>query len=263
MGPYARIAKLRLLTSLTYRFEVVVGIATSVILMVTSVFLWRTVYRGIGTAGGVDQHQMTTYAIVSVFLGSIFVTGVQNIVNRRIRQGEIAVDLIRPISPVGAWLAEDVGSAISALTIRFAPLLVVAALLFGFPAPASWTALPVFAASCLLSFGILWLMSILSGMLAFWTMEIGHMGIVKDTVVWLMSGGVVPIWFFPKWFQAVSEYLPFIYTYQTPLAIYVGKTPLRAALPALAVQLVWVILLAAAARAVWRVGQRRILVQGG
>ncbi|MFH0878423.1 MAG: ABC-2 family transporter protein [Lentisphaerota bacterium] len=263
MGPYFQIAKLRLLTALTYRFEVVTGVASSLIMMAASVFLWKTVYRGIGSAAAVDQQQMVTYAIISVFLGAIFVTGVQGTITRRIRRGEIAIDFIRPISLLGSWLAEDAGGVLSALAVRFLPLLVLAGLFFGLPLPASRTALPVFLVSCLFSFGILWLLSALSGMLAFWTIEIGHMGLVKDTLVWLMSGGVVPIWFFPEWFQALSRYLPFIYTYQTPLAIYIGRTPVREAAPALAVQFFWLILLGVLVRYVWHCGHRRVMVQGG
>lgn len=263
MGPYAQIAKLRLLTSLTYRFEVVTGVASSLIVMAASVFLWRTVYRGIDSAAGVAQQQMVTYAVLSVFLGAVFVTGVQGTVHRRIRRGEIAMDFIRPISLLGSWLAEDVGGIVSALAIRFLPLLVFACLLFGVPAPCSWGVLPVFLLSCALSFGILWLMSALAGMLAFWTVEIGHMGIIKDTLVWFLSGSVVPIWFFPGWFQSASRFLPFIYTYQTPLGIYIGRTPVREALPALSIQALWVAALGLALAGVWRLGRRHVLVQGG
>jgi ABC-2 type transport system permease protein len=263
MGAYSQIAKLRLLTSLTYRFEVVTSFASSLIIMAASVFLWRTVYRGIGAARGVDQQQMVTYAVLSVFLGAVFVTGVQGTVHRRIRRGEIAIDFIRPISLLGSWLAEDVGGILSALAIRFAPLLLFACLAFGVPAPCSWTILPVFFLSCVLSFGILWLLSALSGMLAFWTVEIGHMGIVKDALVWFLSGSVVPIWFFPAWFQSASRFLPFIYTYQTPLGIYIGRTPIGSAALALGVQAVWVVVLGLALAGVWRLGQRRVLVQGG
>lgn len=39
-----------------------------------------------------------------------------------------------------------------------------------------------------------------------------------------LSGSVVPIWFFPDWFQRISALFPFIYIYQFPIGLdMVGK----------------------------------------
>lgn len=263
MRAYLQLAKLRLLTELTYRFDVFARIGTHLILMLATIFLWQTAYRGDGTVAGVDRDQMVKYAVMSALLGAAFVTHAQHVVSRKIRRGDIAVDFIRPVSPPAAWLADDIGMGLSGVAMQLLPLLLISLAFVPPPLPAGAGALLLFLPSCVLSYGIVWLISLMAGMLAFWTMELGHMGAVKDAILRILSGSFVPLWFFPPWAQKVSRFLPFEYTYQLPLGVYIGRTPPRAALAGIAVQALWVAALGALAAFMWRRGSRRALVQGG
>jgi len=260
---YIQLAKLRLLTALTYRFDVYAGVFTNLILMLATVFLWKTAYRGLGQVGGVSREQMITYAIVSALLGSLFVARVDDEINEKIRRGDIAVDFIRPIHPLLAWLADDIGSSIASFLMQFVPLLIFSAVFIRFPLPANAAAAALFIPCCVLSFSILWLLSALCGLIAFWTMDLGELGIAKDAVVRVLSGGLVPLWFFPPWAQKISACLPFQYAVQQPLAIYIGKAGPREAVAGILIQVAWVAVLGAAVVWLWKRGQRRVLVQGG
>jgi ABC-2 type transport system permease protein len=121
----------------------------------------------------------------------------------------------------------------------------------------------LFIPSCLLSYGILWLLSALVGLIAFWVMELGNMGIVKDSIVRVLSGSIVPLWFFPESVQNVSKFLPFQYTFQTPLGIYIGETGPAAALSSMAVQAVWIGILFLLLAAFWKKTKTKTLIQGG
>lgn len=263
MTSYLYLIKLRLLTALTYRFEVFASIGTNIILMFASVFLWKTAYRGVDTVAGLEERQMVTYAIVSILLGAVFTCNVENVINGRIREGEIATDLIRPVNLMLCWLSEDIGESVCAIAIRFAPLLVLATLFFQAPLPSSLTAGVLFLLSCLLSFGILWLLSALVGVAAFRILELGNMGIVKDAIVRLLSGSIVPLWLFPKSVVKISAFLPFQYTYQTPLGIYIGKLAPAQALSSMAVQGLWIAVLGLLLVAAWNKAKRHVMVQGG
>lgn len=263
MRAYVQLARMRVLTTLAYRFDAYARIAANFILMLATVFLWRTAYRGIDRVAGVDEQQMVTYAIVSILLGSLFAVNVENAINFRVRQGEIAIDFIRPIRPVAAWLADDIGNGVSGLVMQLIPLLALSVLFIRVPLPAGAVAAVLFVPSCILSFGILWLLSALAGMLAFWTMELGHMGLVKGALERVLSGSMVPLWFFPPWAQKVAACLPFQYTYQLPLSIYVGRAGPAEAARGMVVQFLWIVLLGAVAACMWSRGSRRALVQGG
>ena len=261
--PYLYVVKFRLLAALAYRFEVFTGLGVNAILMLATVFLWQTAYEGVETVAQVQESQMISYAIAMVLLRSISSYDVQNTINMRVRSGEIAVDFIKPVNLILYWLAEDVGRAISTLGLYLLPLIAVSGVLFYVPLPATLPSFAVFVASCLLSFGILWLMSALVGMVSFWAAELGDLGILKDTIVTALSGSLVPLWFFPEVVQRISRYLPFQYTYQTPLAIYIGRTAPSEVGGALLVQGVWVVALALLLGVVWRRAARKVMIQGG
>lgn len=263
MRAYVQLAKLRLLEALTYRFDVFAGFLTNLILMFATVFLWETAFRGMGTVEGVNEGQMVTYAIIGALLATLTTTTVQQHLNMKIRRGDIAVDLIRPINPPVAWLAEDIGSAVARVVLQALPLLIFAIIFVRIPAPANLTSFLLFLPCCVLSFGILWLLSALSGLIVFWTMDLGDLGIVKDAVVRILAGGLVPLWFFPMWAQKISACLPFQYAVQLPLSIYIGKARVHEALQGIGIQLFWVAVLGVLTAIVWRRGRRKLLVQGG
>ncbi|CAI6085689.1 ABC transporter permease [Cohnella sp. JJ-181] len=261
---YLYIAKMKLLTNLTYRFEWLTSIFTNLILMLASVFIWQAAYRGGGGAGeALSVDDMVTYSILSSTLGALFVCNVQDTIYVKMREGQIATDLYRPLPLLGGYLADDIGGMLSSILNNAIPLFLFAALFFGFPGPADPLSLALFIPSCLLSYGILWLLSALVGMVAFWVMELGNMGMVKDVILRVLSGAFVPIWFFPGPVQTVSAFLPFQYTYQTPLGIYIGRVGTYEALGDMAVQAVWIALLALLLAAVWRRAKTKTLIQGG
>jgi len=260
---YWYITKMRVQTNLAYRFEVFAAVGTNLVLMTASVFLWQTAYSGVDRVDSLGVNDMITYTIVSVVLASCFVCGVQNTIYSKIREGHIVTDFYRPIPLLACYLADDIGDMLSSLATKALPLTAFAALLFGAPLPASMTALPFFIVSCMLSYCILWLLSALVGCIAFWVMEIGNMGIVKDAIVRVLSGSLVPLWFFPESVQAVSTFLPFQYTYQTPLGIYIGRTGPLEALPAMGVQAIWIAILFAGLVLFWKKTKTKTLIQGG
>jgi ABC-type uncharacterized transport system permease subunit len=77
-----------------------------------------------------------------------------------------------------------------------------------------------------------------------------------------LSGAVIPLWFMPGWLQAIADFLPFQAATFTPLSIYFGR-PSGGLAAALAVQLLWVLVLLGICAWVWSRAQRRVVVQGG
>ncbi len=86
---------------------------------------------------------------------------------------------------------------------------------------------------------------------------------VKDAVVRVLSGSLVPLWFFPAEVQRVSEWLPFQYTYQTPIGIYIGIMPARDAMQAIGIQALWVVILALLLAWIWKRARSKVMIQGG
>lgn len=205
----------------------------------------------------------STYAVLSVLLSSVYTFQVQNVMNRQIRQGNIAIDFIKPISVLGSYFFQDIGNSVSAFANRLLPLLLVSFLFFGSLKPAGFPAFLLFLLSCTLSYIILWIFSAMVGMTAFWFMALGNVGHVKDAIFRILSGSIVPLWFFPESMQTVSKYLPFMYTYQTPLGIFIGLIKPRQALESMMIQVFWIIFLLFMLNLIWTKAKKSVLVQGG
>ncbi|WP_028612693.1 ABC transporter permease [Paenibacillus harenae] len=266
MRAYGYLIKMRMLTSLAYRFDVWIGMIGDVILLAATVFIWKAAYGGDVLGSGasvVGLDGMITYTVISVLMTAVFSTGVQNTIYTQVREGNIALDFMRPLNLLGIYLSEDLGTMVSSIVNKAVPLVLMAALLFGFPMPDSPIAAALFTVSCMLSFMILWLMSAMVGLVAFWVAELGNLGMVKDAFVRVLSGSMVPLWFFPEGLQRVSEWLPFQYTYQLPLSVYIGMAKPAEALRGMGVQLIWIALLGVLLAWIWTRARGKVMVQGG
>jgi ABC-2 type transport system permease protein len=94
-----------------------------------------------------------------------------------------------------------------------------------------------------LSYMILWLISAIVGLTSFWVVELGPLGHIKNALVGTISGSFIPVWFFPDAIRKFLEFLPFMYIYQLPIGIYIGKTDMTESIKGMAVQLLWVCIL--------------------
>ena len=131
------------------------------------------------------------------------------------------------------------------------------------PVMADTRLLPLFIVSVIVSFLINWLIAALFGMIAFTAVNIDALIQVKKHLLRLLSGSIIPIWFFPKQAADVLSALPFIYIYQLPLSIYIGKGTLSEQLAQLRIQMLWLILLSALFFVLQNRITRKVMVQGG
>ena len=263
MRLYTYLLKLQLLNALAYRFEYLSSIGRNLFFLLGSVFIWRTAYRGIDQVAGVTEAQMVTYAVVAVLMNACFTVSIDNELFGKIRAGEIALDLIRPMNLVWYWMTEDVGRSLAAVTQFALPLLAISLLFVAPPLPAGVGAGLLFLPSCALSFLLLWLLSTLVGMTAFWVTDLWDVSTVKNSLVFALSGRLVPMWLFPDLIADASRWLPFQYMFQAPLEIYIGRVSAQEVVHLLSVQAIWVAVFALLVSLVWTRAQRRVFVQGG
>lgn len=255
--------KLSIQVYLTYRFEVVANIVTRIILIIANLFLWNSVYSEKTILSGVGKEQMITYSVLSVCLSIMYQCGVQNSLNNDIREGNIAILLMRPYHLLGAYLAEDIGSIIvKTISISF-PVLILSFLFLPMKLLTSIHLFAIIFISYILGFLILWLLSALVGLFAFVTMELGNMGVVKDAIVSILSGSMVPLWFFPDKVENVLMLTPFPYTYQLPLGLYIGQIEIQEGLRQIGIQCLWLVMIGIFVKIAWKKVQIKVLIQGG
>lgn len=263
MQPYLYLGKMRILRALAYRFDVVSTILVQSIIMIATSYFWIAVYGAKDVAVGTSKTQMITYMILSTVLSCFFTIGVEDRVKRSVRTGNVATDMLKPINMFGMYLAEDIGGIVVALFLNIIPILIVACIFIQVPAFASWFHFLLFLISSTFSYTINWLFTACFSMIAFWTISINPLSYIKSILIRVLSGSVVPLWFFPDWLQSVLRFLPFMYMYQLPLSIYIGKLTAQETVIQMGIQLFWVVALYGIYKLMSKTVSSKVMVQGG
>ena len=260
---YLYFIKVRIMISLAYRFETISSVAIQFILLAVNAFFWRAVYANHDIVQNTDLNQMLIYSVMSVLLGCFFCKTVEGKLRQKIRDGSVAADYIKPVALFGMLFAEDIGEIAVNIIQRFIPVILFSCIFITPPVPASALHFLLFSVSTLVSFFILWFIAAIFGLLNFWLIDIGPIGGAKDMIISFLSGSIIPIWFFPETIQKILSFTPFIYIYQTPIGIYIGKTDFENAVKAIAVQILWVVIFYVLFNIIKRRALKNIMVQGG
>ena len=263
MKKYLYVVKTQIIKSLTYEFNVYGNIIMQTIIMITSSFFWKALYKDHSTVSGVDADSMLTYVIVSSLLSVLLITNVERRIQISVQKGTVATDMMKPISLFGVYFAEDIGNIVALVFQNKIPILVIGCLIIRIPKMADLHALPLFVISVTESVLINWLIAALFGMIAFTAVNIDALIQVKKHLLRLLSGSIIPIWFFPPGVARVLESLPFVYIYQLPLSIYIGKGDRSEQLAQMRIQFIWLLILAALFFAAQKQITRKVMVQGG
>ncbi len=247
--------------AVAYRAEMLVWLLSTTMPLVM-LALMTAVARD-GPVGRFGKADFTAYYLAALVVRLLTGAWVIWEVNFEIRQGTLAYRLLRPIHPLVAYAAENVGAMPLRLAI-VAPLAAVAVLAAG---PSHVTHDPVLLAAFPVAVVGAWLITFLAmgiiGALAFYVEASGSLFEVWLGLFGVFSGYLIPLELFPRWLAEVARFLPFRYMLAFPVEMIVGMTPRGTALAELGVQWLLVVVLAVAAHETWRHGLRRFAAYGG
>lgn len=267
---YWEFVKIAFRSRLAYRSEVGVLFVGRVLALFVQVAIWKALLgvegRAESSIGAITLREMVTYVIVSRTI-SVFVSlfaGYSPLwrIGEKIRTGEIAMDLTRPVSLRSNLFFETLGNNLFEVVFGALPMLLAGALVFGLDVPAP-AYLLLFALATLNGLMVYFLLSYIVGLIAFWYLTVWHLERFLNDLILVFSGTLIPLWFFPPFLVTISEWLPFRLIYFTPISIYLEKHSLPEAGMLILQQLVWLALLLLVERVMWKRGVRKLVVQGG
>ena len=216
-----------------------------------------------GTVAGYDRVGLSTYAWMSQGLIAVVVIFAWTELADRIRTGDIAVDLARPVDLQLAWLAADLGRAVWGLLSRAVVPILFGAALFGFRVPHDPLALVLLPLSITLAVVVSFAGRFLVNLAAFWLTEIRGPVLFYVLVAGLLGGHLIPVQLFPGWLQVVAYATPFPAIIQWPIDLVTGQATGWSAVGVVAAQLGWAAGLLGLGRLALRRATRRLVVQGG
>ena len=260
---YKQIIKTGIIRSITYKFQVYSNILMQAIIMACAACFWKALFKNADSMKGVSVETMLTYTVISSVIAIILSSDVERRIMQSVVKGTVANDFIRPIDPFSIYFAEDIATLISLLFQNVLPIVIIGSLIVGVPVPASGTSFLLFLLSIVMAFFINWFISVLFGMMSFTAIQMDAIFQVKKHLIRLLSGAIIPIWFFPDWLNKILSVLPFAYLYQLPLDIYIGKSTETEIIRGLSVQFLWLVILLSAFLYFERRVYKKVLVQGG
>ena len=245
-----------------YRAWVWMEFVVQLLGMTVLVFFWRAVYENGGTLGGLTLQQTLNYILIAQLLLPLVENRLIFNFGWMIREGQVAIDLLRPLDFQARFYVDSAGNLLLNLLLK-TPLLIFAVLVFGLELPRDPVVWFVFVVALILGHAVLFCFDWIFACIAFYSTETWGLSVVRVALVTFFSGALVPLQMMPDWLRAIANALPFAQAVYVPVSFLSGITPVSDALRVWSVQLLWLIGLWVASRLVFRVSVRKVTVQGG
>jgi ABC-2 type transport system permease protein len=263
MRLFWEIVSLSLRRQVTYRAATWAGLATNLFFGVLRAYVMIALYAGRSEIAGLTIQDAITYTALSqAVIAYLSIFGWWDVMES-VNSGEVAADMLRPMSYLRFWMAADLGRALVNIVLRGATILLIYRIFVPLTLPTSlWQWLAFFMAvllGWLVSFGWRFLVNLA----AFWTPNARGIGRFAYGVMWILSGFYMPLALFPDWFRTLCEMTPFPAMVSTPIEIFLGQISGLQIAEALLNQAIWSIVLLAVAQLVLHRGVRRLVIQGG
>jgi ABC-2 type transport system permease protein len=258
---YPTLLKIGIAEAVAYRAEFVVWMFTMTLPLVM-LAVWSAVARE-SPIGRFDGPAFVAYYLATLLVRQLTGSWVVWELNREIREGTLALRLLRPIHPLWAHSAEGLAS-IPLRAVIAAPIAFVALFVAGH---GHVTHDPLIIAAFVLSLLGAWLLNF--GVSAM----IGTLGLFLESslAVWqlwmgafaVLSGYLVPLSLFPRWVERIARLLPFAYLQALPVELITGVKTRQAALAGLAGQWSYALGALLCMSLLWRTAVKRFAAYGG
>jgi ABC-2 type transport system permease protein len=260
---YIEYLRISFLSLLAYRANYFLGVINYVIHVGVYYFIYKALYSSGGNINNYTMSDMVTYVAIGWISKSLYLNYMDHDIAGDVRNGAIAVDLIKPVDYQFLNYARGLGQSLFRLLFFTPPIIIATFLLYPVHGPSSLFNLFLFCISTVLSIFLYVGLNFFIGLIAVYTISIEGILYPKNMIIELFSGLLVPIDWFPQSFQYISSFLPFKYIAFVPISLYLGRVDMSLAIRALLIQLIWVILLFTAGRILWFMCRKKITIHGG
>lgn len=263
MKKYVTLAKLSMQNAVVYRGSFLISLVGSIFFIVSTFYLWKAIYSDRTILLGFSWEDMKSYLFIAFVTNSFMSYYSESRIGYKIRSGEVAMDILKPLDFQNARFAEIMGSSLFEGGIIVLMAGSVAVIFSGIKLPADvltwiWFLLSLFLAM-FVKFGIVYLF----GLCCFWTDSVYGISLARAALTNLLSGALVPLIFFPEWLQTICRFLPFQATVSMPSSIFLEHATGMERLQIIGVQAFWAAFLWVAGKLLWSRAVRKVTIYGG
>jgi viologen exporter family transport system permease protein len=225
--------------------------------------VWTTIadQQG-GSVQGFTPGYFAAYYIVWTLVRNMNIVFGAPYWEQRIREGDLAGSLLRPMHPLNYDIAYFAGWKVVVIVL-WIPLAIGLSLVFDPDLSPNVQQVVAFGIAIWGAYLIRTMFQEALGMLCFWTTRGAAIFDLWMTLELLLSGRLVPLPLMPDWVQEISRFLPFQWAFYFPIETLVGDYSNVELVRGLLVQLLWILIGLAIFRVAWRYAIRRYSAVGG
>lgn len=262
MRAYYEIMKKSFINNMAFRADFFLGILNTMIMIFVNVAIWTALYNGKTEVNGITFSMVVTNFVIGLSLSNALNVN-DFMISNKVHSGDISTDLLKPISVNMAMMSETIGANMFRLITRFIPSLLFSLIFFRILPPASGLNLFLMIISVIFGFLILYFIGYIISVLSFWFVNIWSFSTIKNVLIGVLSGTMLPLWFMPDWVVELIKYTPFDVIYFVPVQIYLGQIAIRSVFLVYIKQLIWISILFFTGRLLWYKGIKKLVVVGG
>lgn len=252
MRKYWEVSKIYMKTQLAWRGDVVLNMIFTVTKILFAYLLWGIIFRERGMVGQFTFHGMLSYYIMNSFLTQLDLSRkISEEVHYGIRNGTFSKYIILPINIEKYFVFMEIGIIGFYLVFDFMAA-VVWKFVFGIRFSFTHSPAVFICALVMIALGLLFMaqLNYLLGLLTLKYQGIEMFLMIKNNLVDLMTGSLIPLVLFPEAAVAVMRVLPFYYVSYLPAMLLTGQCETEAYM-GVAVLAAWCVVIQAVIYFVW------------
>lgn len=263
MRKYWVLFKSNLSASLEYRGALFTWILVELVGLTSAIFIWLAVFRTNTDVGNYDFNKIISYFILVPVIGSFTSIFVSEHLPKRIKDGQISTDLLKPYSIASANLINQFSIKLTQMTIKLPVYLVVVVLLgryfrLAFDYRFGLLALVICVFAYLLHFFIDLSLSYTS----FWFDDVWSLSLLKTVALMVFGGQTFPLDLVPAGLRGLFTFLPFRFIYFFPVKVAQGDITFIELVINLGQLFLWMFAFYLLSRLLWKRGVRKYSAYG-
>lgn len=225
--------------------------------------VWTTIANSSGgSVNGITAGEFAAYYIVWTLVRNMNIVFGAPFWEFRIREGQLAGQLLRPLHPINFDIAYFAGWKVVVVAL-WIPIAVGLSLVFHPTIHLTALNVVVFLVAIWGAYIVRTMYQSLVGMLNFWTTKGAAAFDLYMTMELLLSGRLVPLTLMPPWAQTLANFLPFKWTFGYPIETLVGNLSTRSLIAGLGAQALWAVIGYVLFRIAWKFAIARFSAVGG
>lgn len=255
---YREVARVHLKSQLAWRADVMFQMFFTIGRILFAHLLWKVIFVGRDTVAGFGFDGMLSYYIFSSFLTQLDLSqGISEEIHDRIRGGTFSKYMVLPVHTEGYFLAMEVGVVLFYLVFDLIAAFVWV-LVFGIRLQITGEVWILLCAVLMVVLGLLFMVQLnyYLGLLTLKYQGIGTFLMIKNNLMALITGSIVPLVLLPEGVVRVMRLLPFYYVTYLPSMLLVGRCR-EEAVAGLTVLAAWCLVLQAMIHVTWEKYSRR------